>query len=409
MIRAVDGVLVGMVMVFSPLSPAQDLLGPESRGPRFAQMPLKNPSHWMAIVGDSGVTGAASDLRIEPNAWNLFGHVLTFALNSRMTANVPPLEDFPNPERFGIDRVEPLTRVLYSPREFVEAKVKGDGYVRELNLAAKAALALDVAEHGAGYMIGRALKMSGRDIVLVGQDGKRVEAIPIQFERIFAMQTETLPPLVLVHFTANDFCDERIFSESVEARRSQFARSLGEAWAKTEPFLKPHPLGTRIVVFPPLEVANVLTNQRLLSQKVYLQGQGETSCRQIREGAALDGFKSAALVHALSKMCASVLRTRPSDSDRIQRIREIQRAFDGVWKTQIDRLNVQYAGLNLSWHYPDSARSLKGEAGDLANDCFHPGVRGHARYAEVLMATFFRGWPELGPAWDPPGEREAGD
>lgn len=374
--------ILGLVLP-SPFALAQGLFDLNPHQNPQDPSEISRPAHWMAIVGDSGTTGAASNLNLEPTAWNLLGHGLSFFWNSRMTTTLPELSDYPHPERFGMASIQPMTRVLYSSREYEKA-VK-EGKVVDLNAGAKGSLAVDVQEHGNGYMVGRALGIEARDIVLTGQDGVRVTAIPEQFERIFEMKTETLPPLVLVSFTANDFCDEGAMSDDLTARAGRFAKNLALAWEKSRPFLKAHPLGTKIVVLPQLEVANVLANDDVLSQRVNFVGLGTITCRMVRENKEIEGFLAKKLSESLGGMCKSVLRTKPSDTARIERLRALQGAFNEAWRAQVENLNREHAGTGLEWRYLEGLRGLKFSAGDLANDCFHPGVAGHAKIAEFIL------------------------
>src|SRR5438445_587361 len=44
------------------------------------------------------------------------------------------------------------------------------------------------------------------------------------------------------------------------------------------------PRGTWVVVAAPLDIANVLTNERLLTQKIRFEGNSTMTCRQLRDG-----------------------------------------------------------------------------------------------------------------------------
>ena len=366
---------------------AQSLLDLMPHRPMVSLNRVNNPDHWMAIVGDSGVTGAASERAIEPNLLSLFERAMEFVLSSQRRSQLPPLSDFPDPARFHLSLVEPMTRVLYSKEEFKRAQ--REGTVNELNLQAKASLALDMQEHSNGYLIGRALDIEARDIVMVGQDGLRVSSLPEQFARIFEMQTDSLPPLVLVSFTANDFCDDDVFSEPLEIRVERFRSTLATAWMNAAPSLRPHPKGTSMVILPALDVVNVLANQELLQQKVFFQGMGEVTCASVRQNKSLNGFLSERMARSLGGMCRSVLNTRPSESDKLQRLRDIQNAFNEVWKNQVDALNKEYGQDGLHWAYVEELRQLNFAAGDLANDCFHPGVGAHAKIADLVLKKVF--------------------
>ncbi len=247
-----------------------------------------------------------------------------------------------------------MTRVVYSRAEWEKEKDKW-----KLNGEARLSFLLDTQEHGNSYMIGRALGMASQDIVLVGQNGARVSAIPKQFERIFEMSTTTLPPLVTVSFTANDFCQMGIFSEEVAHRQEQFAKSLNRAWNETKRFLIPHPRGTTILVMAPLEVANILTNASLMEQQIEFEGQSQFTCGHLRRGEYRRTYLADLLVQKLGEMCKSVLLTNPNDEQKISRLRQVQTSFNEVWKKQIADLNAEYASHNIKWIYVESIPGSK--------------------------------------------------
>lgn len=344
---------------------------------------ISNPDNWIAIVGDSGVTGAASSKSIEPTVANLFAHILSFLTRATVKTEVPPLEEFPAPERFHLTKIEPLTRVPYSRAEFKQ----GGGWIGHLgmNLGAKLSLALDVPEHGFGYLVGSALGVKASDIVLVGQDGVMIKTLGQQFGRIFEMRTKTLPPLVLVSFTANDLCDKRVFERSAEEWAEGFKQALAKAWDDAKPYLQAHARGTRIVVLAPLDVVNVITNPEVLAQITNVEGQGEITCGQLRHGKTRLTVSSWFIMRMLNLMCPSVTTTQPEDTVRLDHLRRVQDLFGEAWKAQIAHLNAQYAEKRIQWIYLEAVRELKFSTGDVGNDCFHPSVRGHSKLAELIL------------------------
>jgi hypothetical protein len=346
---------------------------------------LTNPDRWMAIVGDSGVTGAASSVNIEPTIANLLGLMVNFATEPRVQSEVPKLSEFPAPEKFQLSQIDPLTRVPYSTAEFIR---EGDFVNRWLlNMTSKLQLRLDVPEHAFGYLVGRGLGIKSSDIVLVGQDGVMVETIPAQFSRIYEMQTKTLPPLILLSFTANDLCDERVIDEPFAKWAGRFKANLGEAWIQAEPFLKAHPHGTHIVVLAPFDVVNVITNPEILAQTTNVEGQGQISCGQLRHGDTHFSVGAWFVMRMLNLMCPSVTQTHPEDADRLLRLRNLQQAFGEAWKEQINELNAQFGAKGLRWTYLENVRDLRLTTGDVGNDCFHPSVRGHAKLAELILQS----------------------
>jgi lysophospholipase L1-like esterase len=328
---------------------------------------LFNPQNWIAIVGDSGVTGAASRPDIEPTLMNLAGHMMGFIKNTK--------------DR--VSALEPLTRVPYSRAEY---RAAGNPVsVLLLNMISNLALRLDTGENGFGYQVGRKLGVEPSDIVLVGQDGVLVSTIGAQFGRIFEMQTKTLPPVVLLSFTANDLCDVRIFERPVAETAAAFTASLKKTWIEAKPYLKAHAHGTKILVLAPFDVANVITNTGILSQKTNVEGQGEITCGQLRHGDTSFTIGSWFVLRMLNLMCPSVTQTHVQDVEHLERLRQVQAAFGQAWQEQIAQLNSQFGESGISWKYVDSVREFQFSEGDVGNDCFHPSAQGHAKIAELVL------------------------
>ena len=354
-------------------------------GPHGAQGDkLTDSDHWMAVIGDSGATGAASSVHIEPTMRNLIDHLVSFITRERVLSEIPVRSDYPDPAHFHLDAVEPVTRVLYSRAEY-ESRGSINRWL--LNLGAKLALKLDIPEHSFGYLVGRNLGIKSEDIVLVAQDGVQVKTIADQFARIFEMKTTTLPPLILVSFTANDLCNAHVFDFSPQEWADDFKLALVKAWKDAGPYLKPHPRGTQIIVLAPFDVVNVITNPEILAQKTNVEGQGNISCGQLRHGKTYLTVSSWLIMRMLNLMCPSVTKTHPEDVDHLEHLRQVQIAFGEAWKQVIAALNSNYSTLDIHWTFLESVRDLKFTSGDVGNDCFHPSVRGSAKLANLILQS----------------------
>ncbi len=330
---------------------------------------LHDPENWIAVVGDSGTTGAASAPALEPTLAKLFEHFKTFFTEPHLRSSFPVKE--------------PMTRVFYSRHEYQQGVDWWSGLKR--NSAAKLALMLDAHENSFAYIAGRALGVEAQDIVLVGQDGVMVDAIPAQLGRIFEMKTSTLPPRMFISFTANDLCDEEVIEEPVEARAARFRARLEQAWEESAPFLRAHAKGTRISVLAPLDIANVIDNREIQTQKVNVEAQGEITCGRLRSGELKSSLTAWFVLRMLNLMCPSVTSTHPGDRARLDKLRAVQTAFIGVWQEQIARLNTRYASQGIRWEFLSALRDVHFGAGDVGNDCFHPSAQGHAKIADVIL------------------------
>ncbi len=176
---------------------------------------ISNPDHWMAIVGDSAATGAVSSPKLKPKLSNLLPKALRVLTIGGDV--VPRLKYIPNPEKYNLSSpLERVSRPTYSAADYLDALA--DNNVAELNRNARAARVIDTPEYSFGYFVGRSLGIKGSDIVMTAQDGQRVDSIAKQFRRIYELYQSTLPPLILISFTANDLCDEGIFGDSTASR-----------------------------------------------------------------------------------------------------------------------------------------------------------------------------------------------
>jgi hypothetical protein len=346
-------------------------------------------SAMMAVVGDSSVTGAASDPRIQASVGSLLGEIFGFLSESRMTDNPGRYEFYSDPSEFRISNpVEPVTRVAYTSAEFADAS---DSEKVSMNFDLKAALKLDVEEYSFGYMIGRSLGVNAKDILIVGEDGKKVRTLSQQFARIFETGIKTLPPLVLVSYVANDFCDEGTFGRSSES----FEEYLHEQIFSQIEDLKKWPAnsqGTKVVILAPLDVSQILISEDLLSQIVPLEGQALATCRDLRdqtEAAKTKGNPLASgIKKTLSSECKSVLRGDTRDPQKIAKIQLLQNIQIKVWREFI--LEVSKHTPQIEWTLANSTREIIYKNGDLANDCFHPGIKAHERIARQLLDNELR-------------------
>lgn len=360
-----------VVLAFSVFSRAQ-----------VERVAISNSDSWIAIVGDSAASGAVTNPKLKPKISNLLPKVISFFTIGYDV--VPKLKYIPQAERFNVtDPIDRATRITHSAVEYAEAMKSNE--TRALLRSGRASRVVDTPEYTFGYFVGRKMGVKGSDVVLVGQDGVRVDSIAKQFERLNVLQEPTLPPLIFVSFTANDLCDNGIFEESVEARAAKFEQEIRKQFSIVFKKHQPHRRTSRIVVLAPLDVVNVLTNPSLLEQVTDFQGLGKVKCKTLREGSLPKWNLSEAMRGALVGMCSSVLGSSAKDHSRIQKIRNVQTAFGEVWKKLIAEWQAGAAPRGFHFQYVESIRGLNFQAGDLGNDCFHPGIRAHQKIADEVL------------------------
>jgi lysophospholipase L1-like esterase len=345
---------------------------------------------WIALVGDSAITGAVTSPEIFATAPNLLSKIIGFALQSERTDILAAYEDYIEPDFFNIQNpVEPLTRVVYSTKEFEAAKAESWSEVRKINLEAKASMRLDVEEYSFGYLVGRYMGISARNIVLTGQDGYRVKSMARQFERVLEV-SETLPPIMLVSFNANDMCKEEVITKDVEEHKQGFKANVKAELLKIlENSAKPHPSGSHIYILAPINFIELLTSPSILAKEIPfgISGQNQIRCENMRK-ADLDGY-DLKFLKSLQGMCKSVLRTDPSDIVRVNQLRKLYESHIEAWQELIDEFQP-LSPQGLHWHFITDTSTMAFGAEDVANDCFHPSIQGHSKLARALIEVIYK-------------------
>lgn len=330
---------------------------------------------WLGLVGDSSITGAATSLDLQPSWFTLAGVVLEFLGESIPESQQADIRRIPFANTFVLNgRMDPAVRVLYSQKEFQQAKAEGREI--ELNLESKGSLRLDIPEYSFGYLTGRRLGFPAHRIVLVGQNGQRVDSIYKQMGR-FSELSPTLPSHLIIMYTANDVCGDEV-DQPLERFKLDFETRIRKELDQAIANLTPHTLGTKVVVVAPLDVAQLLTNEELFKQVVDFQGYSTATCGELRKGTVKDSLLGREMQKTLHGMCRAILGTDPNDGDRIGRIRQFQLAQISIWK----KILASYQNTpKWSFQFTEASRKPRFQLGDVANDCFHPGPGAHSRIA----------------------------
>ncbi|MBX3021182.1 MAG: hypothetical protein KF799_05840 [Bdellovibrionales bacterium] len=346
-------VLVLVVGLLLGLLPWAELREPLPAPQKLSQGP------WLGVVGDSSVTGAAAHPEIQAS-WSALGGQ-AWDLLWRPSAQQELVLGF-----------EPVTRVFYAQQEIPLRSL----WLR--NMEAKAALKLDSEELTFAYLVGRQMGIPPARITVAGQDGALLETLSLQLHRLLEV-SPSLPPLLLISFVANDLCDPLVFQQSITSFRASYRATLREQLQTLATLPKP-PEGTRVLFLPPLDLANLLTNPGLQAQKVRLDGE-VTTCGELRDSRKASTRLSLWMQKVLIHECPSVLEPARDKARHLARVQELQAAQIQVLQEEIAELKAPGLRLLLA----SSVREIAFQEGDLANDCFHPSARGHARIADRLL------------------------
>lgn len=322
--------------------------------------PRKSPSQqWMAIIGDSSVTGAVANPKVEADWVSLISHSTSEMLS--------PFNE---------------QRVFYATHEMNEH------FLAKLNFEALVSNTFDAGERSFAFLFGQSLGLKKEEIIIAAQNGAKIQALTKQFRRALEVGDGKLPPLALVSFVANDFCDPGF----LESSENEFLKSYQEDLRKALDEIRqmpPNPNGTSVLFVEPLNVANLFENEDLRHQIVPFNGD-HVSCQEQRVRKGSDDFSSWILKELLINECATVLDPNLKEKS-MERIKSFQVKQSHILATEIKRFNQMSRNINA--FYLDHLNKIPFQSGDLANDCFHPSEKGHRRIAEWLVKMAREIWP----------------
>lgn len=353
----------------------------ELKHPWIPNFRVVKEDRWLAVLGDSSVTGAAAHPALQANFWSLFGDAVGLITQDRESQTLPPhISHYIAPEHYRITQPDPPTRLFYTQRDL--------GWLWPVgrNLEAKAAMKLDTEEYTFGYLLGRRWGVPPNKIVIAGRDGAMINSLGSQVQRLLDV-APVLPPVMLISFVANELCDPLAFNMAP----AEFSAAYGKMLRVQLQYLAklpPHPEGTRIVFLAPLDLANILTNPSLMSQPVSLQGDS-TTCGQLREDKGVSSRLTRLMQKILINECPAVFSSAQNVQERLARIKDLQAGQIQKLTEEIALFN-QTAPPNLRMMLGNSVRSINFQTGDLAGDCFHPSLAGHTRIANALLANELR-------------------
>jgi hypothetical protein len=349
------------------------------------------PAVQMAVIGDSTVTGAASNRHLKPYIDNLAGFFLDIPL--KHPEAIARVRDSSALKQFNLeDPIKPPRRITYSQREYDEAQQEGYSALFGLKGGSELSRALDMPEHSFAYLLGRKLNIPADQILFVAQDGKKVNTITEQLERVMDGQSH-LPPFILISYGLNDICHPNDVASVVADFKVRFKRTVLEQLTKLSS-LPAAANGTTVFISAPLDATNLMNNDELMSQKIPFEGAtrfgGEVTCKELRDKSWARQTAPGLIVRDMFIGECKGLRSDVSDPlARVNKVRELQTAQMEAWEEVIADLRSQNS--SFRWIFATSIRDMKFESGDLANDCFHPSVRAHAKIANQFLSHELKG------------------
>lgn len=326
----------------------------------------------IAVLGDSGATGVMADPRIHLSYSGLWKSI--FKPHGYNKVKLDPFDALY--EDFQITL--PLAQNDYPN---VWLKMDDVGEALELSFQDQ----LNFREMTWSFLMGRSRVQKAQDISMYAMNGKRVISLLDQVKVLKARERAQLPELTFVSFTANDFCAEDIFTpEGRLGRMTSYREDLQAGLKKLSQFETSQDYHS-IVLLSPLPVTKILRSSKVAHKQIKLPLTGDVYCKDLRSSDPIPIAKTKLdYGEAIRNMCPSILSIAYDDEEKISYMEGV---FDQAMRIQREVLEeVRHASTNDSiiFRYVPEVFDLEVDDADVANDCFHPSIYGHAKLAELL-------------------------
>lgn len=370
-------------------------------------------SQSIAIMGDSIATGGG----IHPAIKFDFKIIWDILLGKTQVHSIEAFSDLL--KEFAIDGANPgKPNVLWpASREYKS----GLEWVAQNLLHSLANLYLNTEQLSFGYLLGRSLGAAPDDIYIAAYNGARMRDLSRQADRLITATEGKLPRNILVFFTGNDLCAQKI---SLMTSSADFGSHLEKGLRYLIKNGSPHPQGTNIYVMSYLGVVQLLLNPSILDKKLVAFGEN-TTCSALRDRGYRPEDVQAAIHDAppesiyLSNylppnpalLCPTIMAlpsfayneigpfTGFGQKNRQELIREqIKSRVDTMIADLSTRVRSYQAtssqvvrnlqGLSvtgISLHFVGETSEIELTDNDIAADCFHLSVHGQIKIAKTLQ------------------------
>jgi len=284
-------------------------------------------------------------------------------------------------------RLWPATREYMGPLDWV---------FRHFLLGA-GALLTDTEEYAFPYLVGRAVMVEPKNILLAAQAGARITDAPRQVDRVLAATRGMIPRRLVIGFFSQDLCapslarmtEPKLYEAALSRALIYLARN-GVAAAG----------GADVYVLAPFSLIQ-LTESAAVRQKQVALGGRQVTCGEFwqesytprDEGAMMpDAVVATRLLFENQRaQCGSLFTAIPGEDReaRISALANRQRAFREAQRRASDEAVAEvlrrYPGKPLRFHFVEETAALTFDEGDIAADCFHLSPAGHWKLAAPLL------------------------
>lgn len=348
----------------------------------------------LAIVGDSISSGAASHPSLAYDPLILW-KIMTGELDvSAKLSDIPRKQDFK------------ITDTLESPRRLWPGPRENDGASGWVWLHAIQALsrtALDTEEYSYGYLAGRALGLSPKNIWLAGDNGTKTDHALLHAARVLAAGQGELPTRIIMFYTGNDLCAQ---SWDTMTEAANYGANLKDAMLYLA--RNGHSANgeqTKIYIPAFLPVTSLLIEPSISEKEIRFHGLTTTCADARKRMFAVPTSTSGKDPNAPADpryplfaqfmppnpvlLCPTLFATTSEDAQRQSILANRIRAYRDAEQAAVTEFNSlmekNKTAAKIAAVYVEGTGALRFMGEDVAGDCFHLSAAGHAKLATELL------------------------
>jgi hypothetical protein len=235
-----------------------------------------------------------------------------------------------------------------------------------------------------------------KTILNAAQDGARIAALKAQILRIYAANNQQLPPQLIIFFTGNDICGPTLGAMTTAEDFGDHLRSGLELIARL------NTARTRVLVLSHLSIQQIVQSPSILAKQVPAHSKVMT-CGELQKQRAIAwntstkdlGYDVSQLLSLVSMpstpqmFCPNLFGSNLDFAGKDQiftvtgRIRayrqQAQRIVEDLQRTQNPEATTR-----VDFGFVPETETIRFEADDIANDCFHLSPNGQLKISAVV-------------------------
>ncbi len=333
----------------------------------------------MAVLGDSSSSGTLADPTLEATRSTMIQRIPIY-LGSSEWKSKPDLDIYSAPSEFNLSLpVLPPSRLYISKAEL---QISNPQQKKFIDQQSRSARILEQMEYSWGYLLGRRLNIPASKILFVGNPRAKINFLWNQILRVQQVSPRHLPRRIFIHYTANDFCDPGVFEKPALDFFTSIESKLMQNLMALQNHLKPHPYGTIIYLVSPLPVLDTLRNPQILQKEIAMIG-GDLTCSQFRQLKEPRMFFGHDIAQEIKSSCPVLYATQPHETAKINYLHHLLQGMGQSEQEVVQKLQMNTLP-GFQFIFVPGLTSMPMTAKDVANDCLHPSVYAHEKFARHI-------------------------